>query len=326
VQRILIIRFSSIGDIVLTSPVIRALRQKFPQADIRFLTKRTYAELVEPNPYLNGVFYLDQDIQAVIRQVKAFGPECIIDLHNNLRTSLVKAANGAKSYSFSKLNLEKWLRVNTHIDLLPDVHIVDRYLEAATSLGIVNDGQGLDFFIPEKVVMPALEREITGDYVVIVVGAKFNTKQVPTLKLRQILDGINAPIILIGGVDDAERGRQLANRPSIMNACGKLSLLESARILQNARVVITPDTGMMHIAAAFGRPIISIWGNTIPKFGMAPYMPQHPEHSVIMEQKGLRCRPCSKIGFSACPKGHFNCMNLLDVNTIISTTNQFLNE
>lgn len=323
-QRILIIRFSSIGDIVLTSPVIRALRQKFPHADIRFLTKRAYAELVEPNPYLNGIFYFDQNIQAVIGQIKAFRPECIIDLHNNLRSSIVKAAIGAKSYSFSKLNLEKWLRVNLNIDLLPKMHIVDRYMAAAAPLGIAHDGQGLDFFIPDNVPMPALGAEFARDYVAIVVGAKFATKRIPAAKLRQIVDGIGKPIIMIGGTEDAAIGNELANGTLVVNGCGKFSILESARILQNAQLVITPDTGMMHVAAAFNRPIISVWGNTIPQFGMAPYMPQHPERSFIIEQQGLPCRPCSKIGFSSCPKVHFNCMNLLDVKTLISTTNQFL--
>lgn len=324
VQRILIVRFSSIGDIVLTSPVVRALRAKFPDADIRFLTKRAYAELVQPNPCLNGIFLFDGKLRDTIAEVRAFRPDAVIDLHHNLRTAILKAAVGGRACSFPKLNLEKWLHVNLKMDTLPDLHIVDRYFKAVEPLGVVNDGQGLDFFIPDDVKLPQLPASFSSGYVAVVVGAKFVTKRIPEEKLMAIIQGLQRPTVLVGGPEDKEVGERLAKSENVFNACGRASLLESARIVERAAVVITPDTGMMHIAAASDRPVISIWGNTVPAFGMTPYMPQHPEHSHIIEQKGLSCRPCSKIGYAECPKGHFDCMNLLDTGTVISLAHNYI--
>jgi ADP-heptose:LPS heptosyltransferase len=161
-------------------------------------------------------------------------------------------------------------------------------------------------------------------YIALVVGAKFATKRIPDGKLRALVEMLDFPVVLIGGPEDAACGQRLTIRADVFNACGKFSLLQSARLLQHARLIITPDTGMMHIASAFHRPIISIWGSTIPEFGMAPYMPLKTDHHSILEQKGLSCRPCSKIGFSKCPKGHFNCMEQLETQTIITTVNKIL--
>ena len=97
----------------------------------------------------------------------------------------------------------------------------------------------------------------------------------------------------------------LGKKAEVYNACGKFNLNQSASLLKEAVVVFSHDTGLMHIAAAFGKKIYSIWGNTIPEFGMYPYRTQF----VIFENKKLKCRPCSKIGFDSCPKKHFKCMN-----------------
>lgn len=323
-QRILIVRFSSIGDIVLTSPVVRALRKKFPSADIRFLTKGAFVELVEHNPYLNCVFRFEGNLKETIAQIKDFRPDVIVDLHHNLRTAIIKASVGAKAYAFPKLNVEKWLHVNLKLDVLPDIHIVERYFKAVARLGVTNDGEGLDVFIPEEVTMPHLPESLKEGYVAIVVGAKFATKRIPEQKLKEIIEGSKTPVVLIGGAEDQELGDRLASGPEVFNACGKFTMLESARLIQNAQVVVSPDTGMMHIAAAFNRPIVSVWGSTVPEFGMYPYMPQHPEDSTILEQKGLSCRPCSKIGFDRCPKGHFDCMTHLDSQQLLTIVNQKL--
>jgi ADP-heptose:LPS heptosyltransferase len=323
VQRILLVRFSSIGDIVLTSPVVRALRKRFPEADIRYLTKRTHAELVLPNPHLNGVFLFDGKLRETIAEVRAFRPDVIIDLHHNLRTALLKAAVGGRAYSFPKLNVEKWLHVNMKLDTLPDLHIVDRYFKAVEPLGALNDGQGLDFFVPDDVQLPQLPASFTAGYVAVAVGAKFATKRIPEEKLAAIILGLQRPVVLLGGPEDAALGERLAKGGQVFNACARMSIEESARIIERANVVITPDTGMMHIAAAFHRPIISVWGSTVPAFGMTPYMPLHPDRIHIIEQKALSCRPCSKIGFDRCPKGHFNCMNLLDTASIIAIANTY---
>jgi ADP-heptose:LPS heptosyltransferase len=150
------------------------------------------------------------------------------------------------------------------------------------------------------------------------VGAKFATKCIPQHKLKAIIEGLSMPVVLLGGKEDVSLAEGLpSSTKEVFDGCGKWSLLQSARVIANARAVVTGDTGMMHIAAAFQRPTVSIWGSTVPAFGMIPYMPECPELSVIFEQKGLDCRPCSKIGFDKCPKGHFRCMEDLDVEAVV---------
>lgn len=323
-QRILIIRFSSIGDIVLTSPVVRALRNKFPEADIRFVTKRQYADLVQPNPYLKGLFLLDENLNVLAKELKAFNPDLVIDLHHNLRTRILKALVGGQWQAFHKLNVEKWLKVNLKVDRLPDVHIVDRYMETLKPFGVEKDGEGLDFFFPKGFTVPEIPAVLKEGFVAVVVGAKLKTKQLPIHKLVELCNRISKPILLVGGPEDKELGEQIVaqTEATVLNGCGNYSLLESAWSIQQAEMVITHDTGMMHIAAAFNKKIISIWGNTIPAFGMYPYLPNGGE-SFISEVKGLGCRPCSKIGFDKCPKGHFNCMEQQDISAVIQQTIKF---
>lgn len=322
-QRILLIRFSSIGDIVLTSPVVRVLRKKYPDADIRFATKKQYADLVAPNPYLDGLFVLEDSLFQLARQLQAFKPDVVVDLHHNLRTRLLKAWVGGRWLAFSKLNVEKWLRVNLKIDWLPAVHIVDRYLATLKPLGIADDGEGLGFYFPTNFVAPTLPDGFERGFIALVIGAKFKTKQLPLGKLVELCNGLKRPIILIGGKEDTEVANALVQQTTaqIHSACGTHTLAASAWVIKQADVVITHDTGMMHIAAAFHQPIVSVWGNTIPEFGMYPYLPQGGS-SFMAEVKGLECRPCSKIGFNACPKGHFDCMNKQDIPGLIHQIKQ----
>jgi ADP-heptose:LPS heptosyltransferase len=325
VQRILIIRFSSIGDIVLTTPVVRCLREQFPEADIRFITKKEYALLVDSNPYLNGVLLLENGLKELIKRVKEFKPDVVVDLHYNLRTRMLKTAVGGKWYQFNKLNVEKWMRVNLKVDRLPNEHIVDRYLQSVAELDVKNDGAGLDFFFPEDFQAPEFPSELGSEFVALVIGAKFKTKQLPASKLIEICNGLTQPVVLIGGPEDDGLAQDVIaeSKGKVFNGCGKYSLLESAWFIKQSALVITHDTGMMHIAAAFNKKIISVWGNTIPAFGMYPYLPESGS-SFISEVENLHCRPCSKIGFDKCPKGHFDCMEKQNVSSIIERANKTL--
>ena len=325
-QRILIIRFSSIGDIVLTTPVVRVLRTKYPHADIRFVTKMQYAELVEPNPHLNGVFLLRDGLKELSAKLRSFNPDLVVDLHHNLRTRMLKMMVGGRWLSFNKLNVEKWLMVNLKVNRLPNVHIVHRYLQTLKPLGIEDDGKGLEFFfVPSSTERdPELPKGFSQAFVALVIGAKFKTKQLPLAKLVQLCNELNRPIVLIGGKEDIALANQVVKQTSaqIHNACGIHSMAQSAWLIKQAQAVITHDTGMMHIAAAFNQKIVSVWGNTVPEFGMYPYLPEG-EAAYSAQVNGLDCRPCSKIGFNACPKGHFNCMNKQNVSSIIQQINKF---
>ena len=317
-MKLLIIRFSSIGDIVLATPVVRALKQQLG-AEVHFLTKRTFSGIVEANPNVDKVYAIEKKVSEVIGGLQGENYDYVIDLHKNLRSAQVKWRLKAKAYSFDKINWEKWLIVNLKANRLPDKHIVDRYMEPAEALGARNDGQGLDYFIPPEdevavgnllatnVLAPQQE---TPKYIAFVIGAAHNTKRLPTDKIISLCRQAPMPVLLLGGPGEAEEGQQIADAAGgqVLNMCGKFNLNQSASIVRQAHKVISHDTGLMHIAAAFGKDILSIWGNTIPEFGMYPYYPEGINRNTTFEVKGLSCRPCSKIGFQECPKGHFRCM------------------
>lgn len=326
VLKILIIRFSSIGDIVLTSPVIRCVKQQLPDVELHILTKKAYSGLFQNNPYVHKVHLLHNSLPETLKLLKAEKFDHLVDLHMNLRSLRVKLALGVKSTGFPKLNLKKYLLVRFKWDMMPRIHIVDRYFEAVKPLGVVNDGFGLDYFVGNNKTIEneMLAEKFQRDFYAVVIGGNYFTKLLPSEKVREVINLLDRRVVLVGGKEDAERGEAIAEGfgEKVWNACGKLSLDQSARLVENSQAVLTNDTGMMHIAAAFKKPIVSVWGNTVPELGMYPYLPQNPDRMVIVEVKNLSCRPCSKIGFSACPKGHFNCMNKLEASYIANALMQ----
>lgn len=313
VKKILIIRFSSIGDIVLTTPVVRAIKQQL-NCQVHFVTKESFKETLVHNPYIDKLITFKKDVDEVYAELKKENYDIVVDLHKNLRSLRLKQHLKTKNLSFDKINMKKFMAVNFKmIKSLPDKHIVDRYLETVSSLGVKADGKGLDYFITDT------EREITkalpADYVVLVVGGSYYTKQIPLNKLNEICTLTNKPIIALGGKGDKPIADQLAKQHThVINGCGPYTLNQSAAVIEKASVVITSDTGLMHIAAAFNKKIISVWGNTIPEFGMGPYKPV--PQSKILEVKNLKCRPCSKLGYKKCPKGHFKCMNQISFEDV----------
>jgi ADP-heptose:LPS heptosyltransferase len=313
----LIIRFSSIGDIVLTTPLIRCLKKQVEGAAVHFLTKPAFAPVLRANPWIDHI----HEFHGYRSAIKALRDEqftYIIDLHHNLRSGIIKSRLPAISFSFNKLNIEKWLLVNLRINQLPEIHIVDRYLATLSVFDVVNDGGGLDYFIPpaEEIDMADLPAPFREGYILFAIGANHATKQLPPEKIISVCKKLGLPVILAGGKEDAGRGDAIAAGCGslVWNACGKYTISQSASLVRQARVVISHDTGLMHIAAAFRKKIISVWGNTVPSFGMSPYMP-HPA-SVIFGVEGLKCRPCSKLGYQKCPRGHFRCMMDQDAGEI----------
>lgn len=324
--KVLLIRFSSIGDIVLTTPVIRCLKQQCLGAEVHFLTKASFREVLTANPYVDRLHLLDKNETELIQQLKAEQFDYIIDLHHNLRSLRFKLALGVRNRSFDKLNWAKWLLVKLKINLLPNQHIVDRYLATVAFLGIQNDGQGLDYFIPENSQLPdnQLAPVYRAGYVAFVIGGQHATKMLPREKILDICLELKWPVVLLGGPDDKDKGAWIAEQGNgkIFNACGHFKLNESVDLLRKAQAVISHDTGLMHIAAAFRQKIFVVWGNTVPEFGMYPYLPNDQQFTNF-EQK-LACRPCSKIGYSACPKGHFNCMQLHSTHKIAASVRAVL--
>ncbi len=326
-KKILIIRFSSIGDIVLTTPVIRTIKTQLDDCEVHYCTKASYASILRENPYIDKLHLLEDSLRDLVKSLKSEDFDYIIDLHNNLRTSIIKGSLRVPARSFNKINFRKWLMVRLKIDKLPNRHIVDRYMDTVIPLGIKMDSLGLDYFIPENefVNRSDLPEPFRKEFVVYAIGAQHATKRLPFKRMIELCDRINKPLILLGGPEDKPDGDKIAaffektsksepyeegleelNKKTIIyNACGKYTINESASLVKQASYVFTHDTGLMHIAAAFKKYIFSIWGNTIPQFGMYPYRTRF----MVFENNKLSCRPCSKIGYAKCPKGHFKCMN-----------------
>lgn len=324
-MKILFIRFSSIGDIVLTTPVVRCVKEQVKDVEIHFLLKKSYAPVLENNPYIDKLFFYEDDLHQTAVALEEQNYDLIIDLQKNFRSFRLRQLLGIKTFTFDKLNFQKWLLVNFKIDRLPKVHIVDRYMNSVKSLGVANDGRGLDYFVTadDEKVSESLPETYRSGYIAWVIGARHATKRLPFEKMISIGRKISTPIVLLGDKNDSQTGKLLADElgKKVFNACGIFSLNQSAALVKHAQKVITNDTGLMHIAAAFQKQIISIWGNTVPEFGMYPYFGEgvqsikykvQSSDSVMLEVKNLSCRPCSKIGFEKCPKKHFRCMNDID--------------
>lgn len=310
-MKVLLIRFSSIGDIVLTSPLVRCLKKQIPGVQIHYLTKTKFGSLLEYSPWIDKIHLYDKNFDALIPQLQSENFDYVADLHGNLRSRWVRMHLRKPGASFPKLNFEKWLTVNLKKNFLPNVHIVDRYFEAIRPLGIKNDQAGLDFSFCDCEIPPTNAYPEFIDhqpFIAASIGGTHQTKRMPAEKWAELLRSVPEPVVLLGGKEDRDQAKKICDflqQPHrIWNACGELSMGGSAWIVKKAFFVFSHDTGLMHIASAFKKPIVAIWGNTIPELGMYPYQTPH----LNLEVQGLSCRPCSKIGYSACPKKHFRCM------------------
>ena len=332
-MKVLVIRFSSIGDIVLTTPVLRCLKQQRSDIAVHYLTKSAFKPVVAYNPYIDKVHYLHDDLIKTLNELRAEEFDFVIDLHNNLRSARVKRALDAKSASFPKLNIKKWLLVNLKVNLMPPTSIVERYFKTVKHLGVRNDGQGLDYFTGDDTKLENRDIPMShwAGYVGCVIGGSYNTKKLPVDKWKEFCSKVPYPVILMGGPEDREEGNQISaqDKIKIYNACGKFSINESAMLVKLAKVIVSNDTGLMHIAAAYKKPIVSLWGNTSPEMGMFPYYGYNDLNKTIeqkmhiMENINLKCHPCSKLGYQRCPKKHFKCMNDLNMSELVEIVNDF---
>ena len=318
----LILRFSAIGDIVLTSPVVRSLRKALPDAEIHYFTKPAYADLLQHNPHINRVHLLSDNLSQQLDELRQEKFDAILDLHHNLRTLRVKRALNCPAFTFNKQNRNKYLLCQPLLrPLAKEIsHIVLRYGETLEGVGTTLDKEGLELFLPKGIeakmaatLPPPLQA--APDLLAVVLGAKWATKRWPIHHFEALLNQLGRPVLLIGGPDAREEADYLATHLKVpfFDAVARFGLLEAAALMKQCQAVLTHDTGFMHIAAAFQMKVYSLWGNTVPAFGMTPYLTDH----VILENSEPSCRPCSKIGHQKCPKGHFRCMEGLTPERVL---------
>ncbi|MDR0792159.1 MAG: glycosyltransferase family 9 protein [Chitinophagaceae bacterium] len=327
-MKFLVIRFSSIGDIVLATPAIRCLKQQIPDAELHFLTKKSFKAVTEANPYIDRFHYFDNNLPEIIKTIKQEKFDCVIDLHKNLRTLRIRLSlwGSVKWLSYKKLTLQKFLLTKFHINIISKEHISQRCIHALKPLGIADDGKGLDYFIKTKnIVVPDLLPEThKNGYAAIAIGGSYFTKKMPVEKLISLCKMLEQKIILLGGSEDEEAGNAIAatNPEKIYNACGKYNLNQSADIVRRAAYVVSHDTGLQYIACAFQKPVLAIWGGTSPMLAVEPYYGtnEKPKHTNFIVPE-LGCQPCSNYGTRTCPKKHFKCMYMQNIEAIAGQAN-----
>ena len=335
-KKILIIRFSSIGDIVLASPLVRVLRKTYPNAQIDFLVKKEYAELVQFNPHLTSIIVLTssekEELKAFRDSIRASRYDLIIDLHNSLRSRYLRWFSGARYIRVvDKRVVARFLLVNFKWNFYRGVlSVPDRYLETVKHIGVRDDGKGLEIFIPEETTMAvgAIRSKYKLEHFDTTLGiapmAKHSTKR--WLPERFVEFGVRSAedhrtkILIFGSREESDACGDIAQ---MINAevgssvaeslAGRLSLLETAAALDYCDLVVSNDTGIMHLAAARKKNVVAIFGSTVREFGFYPYGTE----SIVVEREGLSCRPCSHIGREECPKGHFRCMKDILVDDVI---------
>lgn len=334
-MKLLIIRFSSIGDIVLTTPVMRCVKTQLPDVEIHFLVKPAYKSTLVNSPYITKLHLLQEDWDEMMINLKNEQFDFIIDLQRNIRSFRIKTSLKVPAFTFKKLNFQKLVFTKLKWNVMPKHdHVVDRYLKTVEPFGVYNDGGGLDYFIAEneEVNDKDIPTSHHAGYIGIVIGASFYTKKLPVYKLQELCSKIDHPIILLGGPDDAANGEEIKKPDSvkIYNACGKFSLNETADLVRRAKLIISHDTGLMHIASAFKKQILAVWGSTTPSIGMYPYFGANFLSRQVtvpyddMQVHKLWCRPCTKIGRTKCPQGHFKCMKNMPIDEIVLKVNERL--
>ena len=316
--KILIIRLSSIGDILLATPFIRQTKKKFPQARIDFIIKNEFKDLLEFNPHIENLYTLDlKNDSAALKEMKnilrANSYDVIFDLHNNLRSNFLRRGCGAKKtrkiYKSKLIQiLLLYLNINIYKDIIP---ISIRYLEVGADFNIKDDDKGLEIFWDQDTINSVdkkIEFEKKDSFICLAPGAAHFTKRWPKEHFKELCEIVekktNFKIVLLGGEADKKLGNYLSQDNHVYDYTGKLSLLESANFMSRAKALVTNDTGLMHMGTAVDIPVLALFGSTVQAFGFFPFRGK----SKVLEKNDLSCRPCTHIGRPTCPKDHFKCM------------------
>lgn len=341
----LIIRFSSVGDIILTSPLLRTLRTRFPHCRIDFLVKEEHADLVRHDPHLSQTLVFPRggglaDLRRTRAQIQSAGYDVILDMHDNLRSRFL-TFGPTPVLRYNKRRLARFVLINTRWDIYaltggaPPMH--SRYLEPLAPYGVTDDGRGPEVFVPEEARMLAVrtlqDAGLPDDTAALGVcpSARHATKMWDADRFAAAAATLaherRLPVLLFGSQNERDRCERIATTirasapdATVVNTAGSLTLLATAAAMDRCAVVLTNDTGLMHLAAARKRPLVAVFGPTVRQFGFFPYGPT----STVIEHHGLSCRPCTGIGRQTCPRTHFRCMHELDTPRVVDAARLLL--
>ena len=316
--KVLIVRFSSIGDIVLTSPIVRVLKKQ-KNAQIHFLTKSQYSSIVVNNLYIDKVITIHKSLNEIKEDLIKENYDFVIDLHNNIRSHGLRFLK-VPIKRYSKSNFKKLIYMYTGKNFLNNEHVVDRYFKATSFLDLNNDGKGLDFFIDKK---DEVDFDINQKFISWCIGASKEQKKLAVDQICYVANKLNLPIVLLGGMEESNKANQIINQCSqnkIYNYCGNITINQSAYLIKHSQILLSNDTGLMHIGAALNKKIISFWGCTKPDLGFYPYTKKSNSLMIISE---LSKRQCSKHG-SSCRFTADGCVKKINPKEILRKVIQFI--
>jgi heptosyltransferase-2 len=341
ITKALIIRLSSVGDVILASLLVRAFRRRFPACRLDFVVKDACSELVRFNPHITNVLtFPDRGSRAELLQLRTMicetGYDLIVDIHDSIRSRVVTFGH-PKTVRMNKRKIARFLLVRTGFNLYPFLGgspaVSDRYLETVRPFGVTDDGQGLEVHIPQDVMTRAgsFLGGANGPFIGVAPGSIHGNKMwLPerfALTALTLANENHAGVILFGGGRERERcdaieGLIHEQQPGlpVFNTAAKTALLEAAALMDRCILVITNDSGLMHLAAARKRPVIALFGPTVSEFGFFPT----GTNSRVVEHPSLTCRPCTHIGLEECPKGHFRCMKEIETDTVLAAARELV--
>ncbi len=332
-MKILVFRLSSIGDIILTTPLVRALRKRFPSAHITFAVKREFADLVRHNPHINELLIFDKrtgisGLRNLKQNIQAQNFDMFLDIHRNMRSRFIRSGTNAKFVGlYSKQLFPRNLLVHFHINIYKEYKPVYlRYFESVERFHITYDGLGSELFFTEgdaNYIGTRFKKEKIGlrdRILAIAPSASFLNKQWLPERFAEVAAHMhqkhNLKICLIGGPGDRLLCEKIRNMVPdagfIVNFAGECTLLQSAALLQRSHIVLTNDSGMMHLAQSQKKPVVAIFGPTTKELGYFPI----EEHSRVVEVP-LPCRPCTHNGLNYCPRKHFRCMRNITTRMVV---------
>lgn len=321
-MKILVIRLSSIGDIILTTPVLKAFKEKYPGTSIDFLVLDKFKDSIEGVPYIDNVIVFNKEKNDGLHNMAKFGKELkkneydyIFDLHSKIRSKVISKNIGVKTFTYRKRSWWKTLLVKMRlIKYKVDNTIVKNYFGAFKDFGIEYKGEDISFAFSEK---DETHKEYEG-LPVMAPGASKNTKKWTKEGFGELANLIyekyGKETVLIGGKEDEELCNEIdkISGGHTINMAGKLSLKESGALLSRASFLVTNDSGPFHIARGVKCKTFVIFGPTSPEmfdFG----------NNTVLIDKNIKCSPCSLHGDKECPKGHFNCMRQITGKEVFET-------
>jgi heptosyltransferase-2 len=320
-KKYLLIRLGAIGDIVLATAAIEAISQAEPGSQIDLVCKARFAGLLTGHPKLANVYGFDETgrhkglrgLLLFIYKLSANKYNFIIDLQNNPRSRMITLClNAGQKIHWPKDTWRRRMLVWGQGRGKTYKTVIQRYLSAVEKAGVKQ---------PEAKpkLYPAADPSIKlpqGGFVAIAPGAHWPTKRwTGYSELISKIKNKKYEIVVVGDKNDRAVAEEIikTSGANATNLCGQLDLAQLTYVLSKAKLLLTNDTGAMHIAEATGTPVIAIFGPTVRQFGFAPWRSE----SKVIETE-LACRPCALHGSKKCPKGHFNCMKLITADQVLT--------